>query len=175
VYLDHGSTIQASLEAVKSESSARMPTVSPRIEVFAAFDGTTGDPLTGLTPAFTYYADDQNNAQSQPAITEIGGGLYMFTPAFSDAARGIVYVVDLGTSSNPRYYWRYVRNEDYDTDKLKTLLQIEAGKWQIHTTGPYENQLVFYDEDGTTVLYAFDLKDAAGGPTTSSPFRREPA
>lgn len=58
---------------------------------------------------------------------------------------------------------------------VSEMLQIEEGRWKIHTTGPDANRLVFYEADGTTVLKKFDLKDSSGNPTTTSVFERVPA
>lgn len=149
-----------------------MPTVSPRIEVFGVFDASTGAPVTGGAGgfAFTYYRDDTGVAVSQPTITEIGGGLYKFTPNFPvSEARGVVYMLDLGSGNAPRYYWRYMRREGWDEDKIKTIYQIESGTWKINTS---TNKLTFYDADGTTVLFQFDLKDADGNATSENPFQR---
>ncbi len=154
-----------------------MPTVSPRIEVFAIFDSSTGAPATGESPTFTVYKDDQGTNVSQPTIAEIGStGLYWFTPNFpASAARSVAYIIDCGSGNSPRYYWKNLRQESYDEDKIKTIFQVNTGRWKIHTSGPYENQLVIYDADETTILYQFDLKDSSGSPTSTSPFEREPA
>ena len=50
------------------------------------------------------------------------------------------------------------------------LKKIETGRWKI--TG---NQLLIYDDDASTVLYTFDLKDSAGSPASQNVFERDPA
>lgn len=91
---------------------------SPKIEVFFVFDATTGLPLAGLTPTFLSYTDDLGAGLTPPAISEIGGGAYKFTPAFN-ASRGIVYVI--ATGGNPTYACKFMRPEDYTDDIVVDL------------------------------------------------------
>lgn len=147
---------------------------SPKIEVFFLYDGT-GAPLTGATPTFDTYKDDLGANLSQPAITEIGGGAYKFTPDITtNPNRGIAYVVNGGASANPRRLARYVRPEDYAPDLLPDLYDMNFGKWEIKTSGPDINRMITYRIDGVTILKKFDLFDAAGVPTSINPFRRDP-
>lgn len=144
---------------------------SPKIEVFFLYD-SAGAPLTGATPVFDTYKDDLGTNLAQPSITEIGGGAYKFTPVL-DPARGIAYVVDGGASANPRRLARYARPEDFATDLVQDLWDIEFGKWQIATSGPDIHRLVLYRPDNS-ILKKFDLFDSAGIPTSINPFRRDP-
>lgn len=50
---------------------------------------------------------------------------------------------------------------------LTIVKKIETGRWKI-----VGNQMLFYDDDGLTVLYTFNLKDAAGSPTMTNVFER---
>jgi hypothetical protein len=148
---------------------------SPKLEVFFLYDATTGSPLTGATPVFDTYKDDLGVNLTQPAITEIGGGAYKFTPDITtNPNRGIVYVVDGGASASPRRVARYCRPEDFAPDLLPDMYDMDFGKWQVATSGPDLNRLVTYRTDGTTVLKKFSLFDAAGVPTSINPFRRDP-
>lgn len=49
------------------------------------------------------------------------------------------------------------------------IKDIEGGRWKIDTA---LNQMVFYKEDNVTEVARFDLFDAAGSPTSDSPFER---
>lgn len=60
----------------------------------------------------------------------------------------------------------FVRDIATQTD-LSIVKKIETGRWKI-----VANQMLFYDDDGVTVLYTFDLKDAAGSPSMTSVFER---
>lgn len=66
---------------------------------FAAFD-LDGAPLAGLTPTWSSYVTEATGvAATQPAIVELGGGLY----AVSNPAAGTRGVLDLGSTASPRY------------------------------------------------------------------------
>lgn len=143
---------------------------SPRIKVFAVFDGA-GAPLTGVVPTFSYYRDDLGGALAAPVISEIGGGLYKFVPNYPiSLSRSAVYMLSTAGNS-PAYYYENVRREDYAPEDARQAL---LGKWQIYTSGPDANRLVMYADDGVTVLQKFDLRDSSGNPTVNAPFSRLP-
>lgn len=66
---------------------------------FPAYD-VTGVPLAGLTPVWVSYqeASSGNNITPQPAIAEVGGGLYRVP-----LAAGSTGLIDLGVTASPRY------------------------------------------------------------------------
>ncbi|SRR6266404_487744 len=151
-------------------------TFSPKPEVFFVLNSVTNAPLTGAAGgmSFGFYAKDNGTPiVSHPSITEIGNGFYRFQPVFADPTHGIVYSVL--TTGNPIFVTRYCRPEDYFSDYGQDTHKIETNKWQIFTSGPNINTLCLFDDDGTTILYKFDLKDSLGNPTTSLPFSRNPA
>lgn len=156
---------------------------SPRSEVFFLYDPATGAPKTGVAGiAFTTYKDELgSNILPQPAITEIGGGAYAFTPVLV-ANKGIVYVINAGVTAMPQYTARYIRAEDWYTDNSDSLssaiqttvdeLQVlNTGKWTIDST---TSIMTLYASNGSTILYQFQLQDAAGTPTSVNPYRRIP-
>lgn len=145
---------------------------SPRIVAFFLYDETTGTPLTGAVPVFDTYKDDTGTNLTAPAITEIGGGAYKFTPVFP-TNKGIVYVIDGTAGSTPRRQSAFLRPEDYNLDVITDLQDEMLGEWKIFTSGPDANRMVLYRIDGS-VLKKFDLQNSAGSATTSNPFRRVP-
>jgi hypothetical protein len=145
---------------------------SPKIVVFALFSASSGSPLPGQTPGFLTYKDEAGTDITMPTISEVGGGLYKFTPNFT-TNHGAGFMIDAGASSSQRYLYGYLRPEDYYVDNLQDLYDVEFGKWEVVTTGPDANKMVLYRPDDT-VLKKFDLTDAAGNPTFSSPFKRTP-
>ncbi len=140
---------------------------SPRIVGFALFDGS-GNPLAGQAPTFATYKNEAGANLTQPSIVEIGGGLYFFTPTL-DPAHCIAYMIDGGMSANPRYNFDVIRPEQFDVDLIHPALKVLTNRWKIAA-----NQLVIYDNDGTTVLYTFNLFDATHTPTMSQIFERVP-
>lgn len=145
--------------------------------VFFIYDSNTGAPLAGQTAnlSFATYSDTSGGALTNPAITEIGGGAYKFTITFPISGLGVVYVLACSSvNATPSYQHGFVRPEEFYIDNIATLMSINQGRWKIHTSGPDANRLVYYADDGITVLKKFDLFDADGNPTTSTPFERVP-
>lgn len=94
---------------------------SPKLQAFLLVDAVTGEPIEGITPTFDTYVDDAGDAISpQPAISEIGGGLYKFTPTLV-ADQGIAYVIDATAAALPRYLSGYIRPEDFPEAALAAL------------------------------------------------------
>jgi hypothetical protein len=52
---------------------------------------------------------------------------------------------------------------------ISKILRIQKNKWKI-----VSNQMIIYDDDGTTPLFTFDLKDASGNPSMTSVVERIP-
>jgi hypothetical protein len=144
---------------------------SPKSIIFPIFDPMTNAPVLGAVPTFVTYKDDTGANVGQPAITEVGGGFYKFTPVFT-AGRHILYVVDTA-ANNPPLYSGDLRPEDYLYDLIQDLSDEMFGEWRVFTTGPDANKLVLYRPD-SSVLKKFNLKDQTGAATFSAPFRRIP-
>lgn len=70
---------------------------------FALYDAA-GAPLTGAVPSFVQYRDLLGNARTPPAITELGGGQYGFSPSDADEAARVAFLVDGGASAQPQRY-----------------------------------------------------------------------
>jgi len=58
------------------------------------------------------------------------------------------------------------------TQQIKTIVEflqhIEGGKWEI-----VGNQMIFYEDDNTTVVATFNLFDVDGNPAMENVFKRE--
>ena len=54
------------------------------------------------------------------------------------------------------------------------IRKITTNRWKVYTSGIDINRLVIFDDDETTPILKFDLKDAASSPTTTNPFERDP-
>lgn len=149
---------------------------SPTPEVFAVYDNS-GNPLTGVAAgmSFSYYGTEAGVAVlPQPAISEIGtSGIYKFTPGAIPSGHGLAYI--LVTGHQPAYVTRYVRPEDYAADTVIDLKNLLFGTWEIKTTGPDANKMVFTAPDGVTVVLKVALTDIAGLPTVLNAFKRTPA
>ncbi len=143
---------------------------SPKLETFVIFDAS-GNPLTGVTPTFTYYKTSSGGTLTPPAISEVGTtGIYTFTPVFADTTKGIHYIVSTGYF--PLYYSRYMRPEDYTTDVIPNIQQFQQGDRELKTTGPDANHEIIYDADGTTVLKKYALTDNSSNPSVAAVFKK---
>ncbi len=134
---------------------------SPQIVVFALFNSAQA-PLAGQSPTFATYKDETGTNLSQPTISEIGGGFYKFTPVLI-AGHGIAYMIDGGALATPQYQYNYLRPEDF------YLLKVLQNRWKV-----VGNQLLIYDDDGTTAVLTFNLFDNVGAPTMTKIFERVP-
>ncbi len=54
---------------------------------------------------------------------------------------------------------------------MRDVHKIETGRWKIDTS---TNKMIFYDTDGVTPLYTFDLKDDQGQPSSEKVYERVP-
>jgi len=144
-----------------------------RLTFFPFFDAANGVYVVGGVDAPTLVVKKPNGTLLTPAPTlvydsdtdfwsvDIPVGTYMqgdwLVKATSDAA-----------NTFPQY--RTLTWGDYVSD-LVTLRKIKTGRWKIDTV---LNVMRFYDDDGTTVLYEFNLKDGSGLPTSLVIFERDP-
>jgi hypothetical protein len=155
-----------------------MPLDPTTAVIFPLFSGG-GAPATGLVPTFVAYEDFTGGTVTPPAITEIGLGMYGFTPAALDIANGTAYIIDGTVAANPRYSSGALQpGSDVTVDvaevlALVTLLtNLDSGGWTIFTSGPDVNRMVFYEQDGTTVVAKYNLFNAAGQPDTENIIKR---
>lgn len=129
-----------------------------------AFFTNKGVPATGLSPTMDVWKLDGTQVVTAQAMTEIAGGFYSYD--FTTYDEDINYVIRAdGTatlSGSDRYV--YASNE---TAGIGKILKIEKGNWEINGS-----QMIFYDDDGVTELYKFDLKDRRGLPTERDVYKR---
>jgi hypothetical protein len=150
---------------------------SPEIIVFPVYDPTSGALVSGLASSlsFNVYEDETGSTLSQPTITEIGtSGNYTFTPVFT-TNHAIVYSISTANNS-PLAYSGFLRPEDFATDSIPGMVtslssitnmvsnmqQWQQGTWKIATTGADAGKIIYYAEDGTTVLGKYFLYQADG-------------
>ena len=142
---------------------------SAKLEVVFIFDDA-GEPLTGLTPTFAVYKDDTGSDVAQPAITEVGGGAYKFTPVFP-TDKGLVYILDTD-GGFPAYLARYMRPEDYLDQALSDASLSRKFLFSQQELGA-DGHLVHIDPDDSSELAEFILRDAADAATTGPIVRKK--
>ncbi len=126
----------------------------------------SGTPETGLSPTIDIYTLDGTKVVDGDGMSEVGGGFYKYDFSGYDEDEDYVIVADGGSTLDNRERYKAYSNEVAPVGKI---FKIEKNKWKIE-----RNQMIFYDDDGTTPLYTFNLKDARGSPSSKDVYEREP-
>jgi hypothetical protein len=141
---------------------------SPKNFAFTVYDPATGLPKNGIVGqlSFITYVDDTGVNVTPPAISAVAGGGYQFTPTFP-TDHGIYFEIAVAGGYMPLVVPGYLRPEDYAVDSIAgmvadiaSLKDFQQGSWEIPTTGPDANRIVFKALDGVTVVGRYDLKHA---------------
>lgn len=127
-----------------------------------------GSPATGLSPTVRIRkVSDGTLVVTDGAMTELGDGFYKY--AFTSYDAGTDYVIRIDGTATLSAGDRYHAATNL-LNNVEQAIKIWTNKLQI--TG---NQQVVYDDDGSTALYTWDLKDASGNPTQTNVLERDPA
>ncbi len=129
-----------------------------------------GSPATGLTPTLDVWKLDSTQVVTAQTMIEVAGGFYYYDYTGYDDDEDYVIRADGGnTLANTD---RYVYSSN-DIGSIKTdsenLLKVQKNKWAI-----LNNQMIIYEDDGTTALFTFDLKDKSGTSSEVEVFSRTP-
>jgi len=74
-------------------------------------------------------------------------------------------------SGSAQAVWNTAIQGQNASEIMRRIYQINSGAWKLDTE---TRRLKFYDSDGTTILFEFDMLDAQGNATISSVFERRP-
>jgi len=121
---------------------------------------------TGLTPSITIRILDGTVKVNAQSMTEVAGGFYKYDFTTYDEDEDYLISVDGGSSLTDQD--RYLANTN-ETAGIGNILKIEKNKWEI-----VRDQLIFYDDDGTTELYKFNLRNQRGSLSSKDVYKREP-
>lgn len=130
-----------------------------------------GQSQTGYTVSYQILNADGsvNQAYTTSGVVELGFGEYGIDISFSTTFTGFIRWRAVKASLPTLYASEeFVVLNDFVTDIIN-ILKVETGKWKI-----INNQMIFYDTDGTTVLYTYNLYDSVGAPSSSEIFERRP-
>ncbi len=129
-----------------------------------------GNPVAGLTDGdFTKELYNPSGSEVSGTVTvtvtELGTGLYRvsFTPS-------IVGEWALNIFNATYFVGGKSNNYQCTTGVVMDIIKIEYGRWKV-----VGDQMLFYDDDDTTVIATFDLKDLAGAATMQNVYERTPA
>jgi len=131
------------------------------------FFTSSGSPKTGLSPTIDIWKVDGTQVVNSQSMTEIAGGFYYYNFSSYDEDTDYCIRADGTNTLSGSERYKFSTNETAGVGKI---LQIEKGNWKIEG-----NQMKFYDSDGSTVLYTFDLKNKSGSPSETDVFSREGA
>jgi len=133
-----------------------------------------GTPKTGLSPTIDIHRkiSDWTSAGAAATVYEASSsdapGVYYFDVTPTERRLVRVNSGDVTMADSERYIYLEVDAHD---DGLNMLYKILTGRWKI-TAG--SNTMTFYDEDGTTPILTFTLKDSAGSPSHVEVYERAP-
>jgi len=131
-----------------------------------AFFTNAGTPATGLNATVDIWKVDGTQVVTSQAMTEIAGGFYKYD--FTTYDEDEDYCIRADGSATLTGSERYVFSTN-ETGGVGKILKIEKNKWEIKG-----NQMIFYDDDDTTVLYTFNLQNKAGSGTEKDVYKRVP-
>jgi len=130
-----------------------------------AFFTEKGTPKTGLSPKINIWKLDGTLVINAAAMTETAGGFYFYNFAAYDSSEDYAIRADSVTlTGSDRYV--FGSNQGVNADNA---LKILKNKMIIN-----KNIMTIYDDDGTTVLYTWDLKDRRGAPSSKEVYQRIP-
>ena len=131
-----------------------------------AYFNNAGVPETGLTPTINAYTLDGTVVVNGENMVEIAGGFYYYDFTDYDEDEDYCFRAD-GGAGLPNAN-RYVISTN-ETAGIGNLIKVEKNRWKLE-----DNKLKIYDDDETTVLYQFNLKNQLGNPSMKDVFERVP-
>jgi hypothetical protein len=160
------------LQVVSLDQLGRPKTdvASATVRVYRVLDAGTEDELLATTPLAQVGTTNIWRYTWLPA--SLGEGVY-------HALYSLVDTNGYTTKQQESFSVRDIAKEETLEGAVTTLnavaanvlliLKVETGRWRI-----VDNQMIFYDTNGTTPLYTFDLKDINGMPSNVNIFERDP-
>ena len=129
-----------------------------------AYFTDNGEPKTGLSPTVSIVNLIGTSVVTDADMSESGLGFYYYD--FSAYDEDVDYCIRADGGATLSNSDRYVYSTN-ETAGVGKILQIEKGNWEI-----VGNQMVFYDKDGTTELYKYNLQNKIGAPTETDVYKR---
>ena len=163
LYLPNPSEVALQVYALKADGSEKLNVASGTVRVYQIVGGSEST-ILAATPLAQVGATNKWRYVWNPGSLAAGEYVaeYIITDADALTAKipEDIIVKDIAKQST-------LLLVQADVDIIK---KVETGRWKI-----VANQMLFYDDDGTTVLLTFDLKDDAGFPSMDRVFERVPA
>ena len=136
-----------------------------------------GAPRDGLVPSPTvnlWNMTDGIQVVNSGTMSFVGDGGYKYSFVNADDTKIYYAMADGGVAIPDHERYPYGYSDDTGVINaisvgVEAIRKIETGRWKV-----VNNQMIFYDSDGLTPLYTFNLFDASGNPTVTSPAERVP-
>ena len=131
-----------------------------------------GSTRTGFTVSWATLDSSGSviNDWSTTGVVELGDGFYGLVTTLSNTSIKFIKFKAEKLAETTRYLLESVSLIPDFTSDITNLLKVETGRWRI-----VNNQMIVYDDDETTPLYTFDLKDSDGDPSSENVYERVPA
>jgi len=113
-----------------------------------------------------YHDGTEKSTWAATGVVELGNGYYGVRTSIDEEMTGYIewkvvedsiYAID-----------NLVCQEDWIT-KISTVHKVETGRWRI-----INNQMIFYDTNGSTPILTFNLKDSNSQPASTNVTERIP-
>lgn len=164
-------------------------------DLITIFATTNNVPATGLSPTIRIWevaAGSHSLVVADDNMTEIDDGFYKYEFTTMDPLKHYDYRADTGSSQpagerfhagashlSPDEISDVTWDEDLTThnvvnsgaELLKLLIKFETNRTRIDPTA---KTLTIFDDDETTPIHVFNLKDAAGSPSIIEVCERDP-
>lgn len=130
--------------------------MNPILNKATTFTASFGISATGKTVTITVLDENGNvtgSGYTAGSVVELSDGTYGVKITFSSEFSG--YLRFNNTTDSTEVYVPFVVLSDFPDD-TERILKIEKNRWKIDS-----NQLIIYDNDGTTALYTFNLLKAS--------------
>lgn len=139
------------------------------VDVYLTEDG---EPKTGMSDV-VITAYDLTNANPTPvvsgaAVSEVGGGFYQYVHSTADPE--VTYGYSIYAPSLP-VGQRYAKGVSSLAGSIDLIFKATFNRWRID---PNTKTLIIYDDNGTTPLKTFYLKDVLGNLSITNYFERTP-
>lgn len=136
--------------------------------IYAQILDANGDPANAATVTLNLFNSDGTKYVNSGNMSYITGSNGIYKYSFV-APTGIQRMIADVSAVDPVAYGTESVCVSALTNNMNLIKKIESGGWKI-----INNQMIFYDENGTTELFTFDLLDSNGNPSTTTVYERKP-
>ena len=127
-----------------------------------------GNPANSATVTLNLFKSTGTKYLDSKTMTYITGSNGLYQYAFTSPSSMSRMIADVSATSPTAYGTESISVSQWASN-IDSIKKIESGRWKIQN-----NQMLFYDEDETTVLFTFDLLDGSGNPSATTVYERRP-